>query len=362
MQYLGAAFLILAACGSVKATSDGGGGHDGGVADAPSRADACVSEADTTLCMQLGNACEVHAVADNCGTMRTVDCGACTGGQGCVVGQCKTPVCTTFAYTSATLGAVSRASLEDSLESATPDALVIVLEQEPAGSPSCGTYRVIVADEMPVGSGTYISHDLTDTLSGNGLFTAQEGHAITADGLTLVVPTVDRKRLMSTTRSALGMTDFGTPTDTDFAAINATIAGKSGTLSAPVISADGLELVYTIGNNTDTPSLNGIYDAVRTSTSQPFPAGTKMPPPAADYSFAAGLSSDRLTLFVFDSFSSRVLTRTSTSQPFSNPNNPNPPPQITGWDHKPLADCSKLIATISPGGCAGEDIGVFTRQ
>ena len=138
MQYLAAVFLILAACGSVKATSDGGGGHDGGVADAPSSADACVPEADTTLCMQLGNACEVHMVADNCGMMRSVDCGGCSGGQGCVVGQCKTPVCTTFAYTSATLGAVSRASLEDSLESTTPDALVIVLEQEPAGAAGCG--------------------------------------------------------------------------------------------------------------------------------------------------------------------------------------------------------------------------------
>lgn len=361
MQYLAAAVLFLAACGSVKATPSDGG-RDSGVADAPSSPDACVPEADTTLCMQLGSACEAHQIADNCGTMRTVDCGACGAGQGCVLGQCKTPVCTTFAYTSNTLGAVSRASLEDSLESATPDALVIVLEQEPAGAPGCGTYRVIVADEMPPGSGTYISHDVTDTLSGDGLFIAQEGHAITADGLTLVVPTVDRKRLMSTTRSALGMTDFGTPTDTSFAAINATIAGRSGTISAPVLSADGLELIYTIGGNTDTPSLNGVYDAVRTSTSQPFPAGTRMGPPVSDYSFAVGISSDRLTLFMFDSFTSRVLTRTSTSLPFTNPNNPNPPPQISGWDHKPLADCSKLIATISPGGCASEDIGVFTRQ
>jgi hypothetical protein len=56
------------------------------------------------------------------------------------------------------------------------------------------------------------------------------------------------------------------------------------------------------------------------------------------------------------------LQRTSTSAAFTNPNAPAPPPQIAGWQHKPLADCSKLIAMTSPGGCAGEDVVLLTRQ
>jgi hypothetical protein len=79
-------------------------------------------------------------------------------------------------------------------------------------------------------------------------------------------------------------------------------------------------------------------------------------------SSVADISSDRLTLFVFDGFTSRVLTRLSTTAQFTNPNAPAAPPQIGGWDHKPLANCAKLIAMSSPGGCANEDVVVLTRQ
>jgi hypothetical protein len=69
-----------------------------------------------------------------------------------------------------------------------------------------------------------------------------------------------------------------------------------------------------------------------------------------------------LALFVFDNFTGRVLTRKSTSQPFTNPNAPAAPPQIPAWQHKPLANCSKILAMASPGGCANEDVVLLTRQ
>jgi hypothetical protein len=156
------------------------------------------------------------------------------------------------------------------------------------------------------------------------------------------------------------MVDFGAASDTDFAQINAQLASTPGTFRAPVISADGLEFIYKV-ESTDTAQA-GIYASVRASTSVPFPPGTKQPSPVADYEFPTGLSSDRLTLFLFDSFTGRVLQRDSTSHPWVNPNAPAPPPQISGWEHKPLADCSKLVAMTSPGGCAAEDVVLFTRQ
>jgi len=93
----------------------------------------------------------------------------------------------------------------------------------------------------------------------------------------------------------------------------------------------------------------------------PFPIGTKIAA-AMPYSVASAVSSDRLALFVFDAFNGRVLTRNSTSASFTNPNAPAPPPLLPNWYHKPLADCSKLIAVTSPGGCANEDIVLMTRE
>lgn len=87
-----------------------------------------------------------------------------------------------------------------------------------------------------------------------------------------------------------------------------------------------------------------------------------MPPPVQDYPYASGISSDRLALFLFDNFTGRVLTHKSTSLPFTNPNAPAAPPQLAGWQQTPLADCSKIVAMTSPGGCANEDVTLLTRQ
>jgi hypothetical protein len=339
--------LLLCACGAVTS----GKGDDGGDDDAP-----CVAESDAELCASVANACESHAVTDSCGAQRTVDCGGCSGGQGCVVGTCRTPVCTSFDFASAPLPTFARAGMEDSIGAVTPDAQVILYIQSVA---SCGAFHLVVADENAPGSGAYTLRDVTPAFAGLGLHTGQDAHAITADGLTIIARSADGRRLLSTRRSALHQVDFGPASAADFEAINAQAAASAGDLHAPVISADGLELFYSIGGV--APSLGGIYTSVRASTAVPFPAGAKIPA-AMPYPRVTGVSSDRLTLFVYDAFQGRVLTRNSTRQPFTNPNAPGAPTLLPHWQHKPLADCSKIVAMASAGGCQNEDVVLMTRR
>lgn len=245
---------------------------------------------------------------------------------------------------------------------ATPDGKTVLYIKTMGAA--CGAFRLIVADETA--TGTYNQQDVTSLLTASGLFVGQDGYAITADGLTIITTTTNRKQLASIKRSALGPIDFGAPSMTDFAAINATInAIDPGQILAPNISADGLELFYTVnGFGTAEAMRNGIFNSVRTSTTVPFPAPTRMPAPVNDPANGAltGVSSDRLAVFIFYGFQTRIFTRSSTSKPFENPNSAGNPPQIEGWSHKPLADCATLIGMYSPGGCANEDIVKMTRQ
>jgi hypothetical protein len=330
----------------------------------PDAAGGCEPESDEAFCSRIGKTCEAHSAPDNCNVSRTVDCGTCAGGQGCVVGVCQTPVCQGYNYTVANAGATfSRPGIEDGVNAATPDGRVIVFHQTPSDSgASCRAFQILVADETAPGA--YVARDANPVLAERGLFIGQNAFAITADGLTLVAQTADRKRWVTTTRSALHVLDFGAPSDADFVAINATLTEERSFFLAPVLSSDGLELVYTIYDVTSQVAYS-TYASVRASTSEPFPAGTRIEMPQPDpenYTYATGISSDRLTLFVFYGFAGRILTRSSTSGTFVNPNSPAPPPQIPAWEHKPLADCSVLVAMNSPGGCQNEDVVFLTRQ
>src|SRR5690349_12155562 len=105
--------IAMLGCGQVVPNST----HD---------ANAC-HETDAEFCAAAGKTCESVTGTDSCGQTRTVDCGTCAAGQGCVVGVCQTPVCTTFSYTSAVNAGLSRAGLEDVMAAATPDGQVIVV-------------------------------------------------------------------------------------------------------------------------------------------------------------------------------------------------------------------------------------------
>jgi hypothetical protein len=306
----------------------------------------------------------MHAGTDNCGVQRNIDCGACGNGLGCVVGECKTPVCSSFNYgTPTNIAAFTQSGIEDSMGAVTPDGKTVLYIKTSAGQ--CGSYRLIVADETAT-PGMYNQQDATTFLQGAGLFAGQDGYAITADGLTIITTTTDRKTLSAIKRPARDSIAFANPSSTDFAAINATIAATDpGQIVAPNLSADGLEFFYTVINYTgaDTDK-NGIFNSVRTSTTVAFPAPTKMPAPVNDPTQGSltGVSSDRLAVFVFYGYQTRIFTRTSTSKPFENPNGSDPPPVVPGWSHKPLADCSKLIGMYSIGGCQNEDVVSLTRQ
>lgn len=335
--------LYLSACGSVAPTA--------GKADA-----GCIAETDAEFCARIGNACESHTAPDSCGTPRTVDCGACANGQGCVVGVCKTPVCTSFNYNTTPIPQFARSGIEDGLATATSDGQVILWLKSTS---TCGAFQLTIADENSPGSGVYTPHDTTGIFNALGIFVGGVSYGITRNGLSILMRSVDGKRLLKARRSALNAVDFTIDANIDFDNVNAQLTGKGGTFGAPVISDDELELIYTIENS--SPTSNEIYSSIRGSKTVPFPAGTKIMA-AAPYPYATALSSDRLALFVNDMYQGRVLTRKSTSLPFVNPNAPGPPPSIPNWIHRPLTDCSKLIAMASPGGCQNEDIVLMTRQ
>jgi hypothetical protein len=335
-----------------------GCGDDAGAAPDASLDDVCVPETDEALCLRLADRCEGVESTDNCGASRTVDCGACGGDKACVTGTCKVPTCSDLAFVTAgtnPFASFNRASVEDGLLAATHDARVIVYLQTPNAS-VCGNFKVMIADETAPGSGQYASLDATSVLGGHG-FATSGGHLfdVAADGLSLVGVTTDNRQLMRTTRSARGAVDFGAPSAVEFAAINTLVSGDvDATLAGPVLAADGLELFYSISGLSDAE--NGLRHSVRASTSVAFPVGERLPPPASAYPLAVGVSSDRLALFVFDNFESVVFTRSSTSKPFVNPNAPAAPPRIASWAHRPVTDCSKLIAMASAGGCQNEDL------
>ncbi len=185
--------------------------------------------------------------------------------------------------------------------------------------------------------------------------------ALTSDGLTLIVISADQTKLESAKRSELQLIDFDALSTADFDHVNAFVGGTAGKFRAPAISADGLELYYTI-NGLGAAS-DGIYGSVRPRTTVPFPTGTRITALTTEYEYVSAISSDRLTLFLFKSFSSVIFNRPSTSAEWSNPNAPASPPSIGGWDHKPFADCRTLVATASSAsGCVNQDIYFFYRQ
>ena len=337
----------------------GGTGGAGGLASTGGAGGGCVAETDAQFCARLGKSCETVAGTDNCGAARSAGCGTCTSGMGCVVNVCQTPVCTTFSYTSTAFASFSRASAQDDIIAASSSGQSIVYGQSPAGA--CGSYTIYLADETAPDSGTYTPRNLTSFFSTNSLFTGSaEMAALSGDGLTIIVLSADQTQIESAQRSALQLIDFGTPAATNFVTINGFVAGTAGKFRAPAISADGLELYYTI-NGISTVA-DGIYRSVRGSAGVPFPAGARVTALTSDYEYVTGLSSDRLTIFLFKGFGGSVFSRASTSAEFANPNAPNPPPQIGDWDHKPFQDCRTLVATGSPGGCSNEDIYFLYRQ
>jgi hypothetical protein len=328
---------------------------DGAMGDGNDADVRCDPETDQAFCARLGKNCEMVMEADNCGVLRGANCGTCAGGMGCVDSVCKTPVCSSFIYSSAAYPPFSLAGTAD-FAIATSSAGETILYGQSA-QPDCAMAVTYLADEITPGSRTYTSRSITSWLDAHGIV----GQALTGDGLGLITLSNDFKSFQIARRSALQLLDFGAPSAVDFKAVNAMLAGTTGLLRGGVISADGLEFCYTIFSG--GIAVDGIYCSKRAAVSSRFATGARLVAVDASYTDVTGISSDRLTLFVFKPWAGFVFTRNSTSAEFSNPNGANPPPQLAGWQHKPLADCATLVGTHAPGGgCANQDIIFQTRR
>lgn len=269
-----------------------------------------------------------------------------------------TSVCTNldFQTTSRVIGAASRPGVQDIPAGVTPDGSSMLVQR---GHCSTGL-SLFVVDEIPAGSGAYRSSLVAADPSLHT--TTEESVTLTSDGLTMIALTADLRGFRVSSRSAVGRADFGAPCGSDFGAIR---AAGSQTLWAPSIAADGLAFYYTVFADPDA-DVNGIYESVRPSTSVPFPPGTRMPEPIQGLAqYVNGVSMDRLSIFlenraVFQAF---VLTRSRVSDPFTNPNAPNPPPVVPGLRTRPLANCDRVVGSCAPqGGCSNEDICTWVAR
>jgi hypothetical protein len=327
---------------------------DSSRSDAPDADGPCIAESDAAFCARRGKNCEAVTDVDNCGAKRSANCGTCASGMGCVDRICKVPVCSSFTYAGAVYRPFSIDGTSDFAIATSAAGESVLYAQSPAKD--CSGAVTYLADEITPGGRTYTSRDLSKWLDTNGV-TAQ---ALSGDGLTIVTISKDFRMFQSARRSALQLLDFGALTADDFAAVNAMLTGTA-LFRGGVLSADGVELFFTIFSG--GAAIDGLYSAKRIASNVPFGAGSRLVGIDAAYTDVTGVSSDRLALFVFKPWAGFVFTRTSTTADFTNPNAPNAPPELAGWQHKPMADCVTLLATQSPGGgCVMEDILFQTRR
>ena len=348
-------------CPDAMAESGSGGGVEAATdaaADGP-----CVVETDAAFCARLGRTCENVTSSDNCGTVRTATCGACSGATpACVDNVCKAPVCGadyggtgTTVTTLTAMGAGPQGLLGVSATGAS------VLYLQPAAGCYAPGVPLILADAAAAAfpaPPAYTQKQNISALPNLAAFSKlQQSMTLTPDGLTIIGAGTANNAFFSTKRSAVFLTDFTPAVAGELATLNAAIpAGAS--VAYPVRSADGLAFYYQVAGAT-TASENGIYEALRAQTTVPFSAGQKMPANVQAFEAVTGISSDRMTLFVTAAFATSILSRTSTFQPFvlSGATGPTQAFRVV-----PLAGCSALLGTCEPGGCAAETICVWTRH
>lgn len=224
----------------------------------------------------------------------------------------------------------------------TPDATTVLIQR----GEGCGTYAALVADAVSPGPDTYDLVDATGQLTSAGLDpTVERTMTILPNGFTIVGVVPDGRHFAASTRSALGLADFGPANGAGFELL-AAAAGQE--LRDPVVSSDGLAFYYTLLD--DEPAVAGVYESVRDSVADPFPAGTRMPAAVQAAGTITGISSDRLVLFLEQDVTSSALTRATIDDPFDTP------VPVPGFRIRPTADCAALIGSCTAAGCTGEDV------
>jgi hypothetical protein len=321
-------------------TATTGGGGSGGA--------GCEPETDAAYCAMIDGACGPITAHDNCGATRAFDCGSCSNGKGCVGSVCRTPVCANLAIDPTTETPFTPANTtngQDAFSAITPDGTTLLV----LSTLSCGGFTGLLYDNQV---------QLTIPHITNMTIGEEEQVTLTPDGLTLVATNPGHTRFNESSRSAVGVVDFGPAT---FGHYKNIVVAAPQVLSGPAISPDQLAFYYTIGGDPD-PMVDGMYESVRASTTANFPVGTRLPDvvqgaAAAPNSYVTGTSSDRLALFVqTSSFSMLMFTRDAPDAAWKNPNAPSPPPSLIGFRARPLANCKTWFYTCTTAGCTGEDV------
>jgi len=349
MRFLIWICLGATACGSVS-----------GGPDAPA---ACTPETDLQFCTRLAKTCEAFSGMDNCNQPRAASCGTCSGATPvCNANVCAAPACgTSFAGTAGTpVAGVNIVGKQSALLGASESG-GSVLYLEATTTCVSGGASVVIADEAVAGTPPYVLQTIDTLASLAGFQRTEETMTLTASGLEVIGVGTGGRRLLASTRTAVGMIDFSAAAVGPFAFVNASIPPSPASLSWPVISRDGLELTFTVAGATDT-MLNGIYDSVRATTNTTFPAATRVTGAVQTFAAITGLSSDRMTAFVTMGFASgtEILTRASLSDAFVVPPTSMPPFQAIRI--VPIEGCARLIGTSQPGGCQNEAISTWAKM
>lgn len=319
-------------------------------------AKVCVAETDAEFCSRIGATCEQVTRDDNCGKSRTTVCGICTGADSCVANVCKAPVCSAFSFPRMTLvDALNDPTKQDTLAGVSADGKTVLWQRGACVAP----LQLLIGDSN--GAGFAIA-DLSAQPALSPIAVGQDGAlALTADGLSIIGVSSDGRSFWRATRATRNTSAFGTASNADFVALNVNAPAR---VDFPALSADGLAFYFHRVSSAN-PVDNGIYESVRSSTTAPFPAATKLSGLVQSYATITAISSDRLAIFVESSPSSQVsiLTRRSLSEPFTNPNASGPPPTLMagGLHTRPLGDCQSVMTTYSFGDCVSQQIAILSQ-
>jgi hypothetical protein len=337
---------VVAGCGSVKEQHD---------------ATECTHETDTAFCARIGKNCGSVMDADNCDQIRTVDCGMCSGGTPvcsptnvCIAPECGTSFVGTAGTPITDLNIAGRQSAL--LGVAANGGSVLYLRATTMCLPTGAT--LVIADEAVAGTPPFVVQPLAGVAGLGGFAKTEETMTLSADGLTIVGVGTDNRSFLSSSRSAVGGTDFSMASAGLFATLNISLPAGPANVSWPLLSHDGLGFTFRVGGS--DANTNGIYETTRTSTTAAFPPATKLPGVVQTFDALSGMSSDRLTAFVTMNFGTQILTRPALDQPFAAPTSSTPPG--SAFRVVPVTGCGLLFGTCEPGGCANESICTWAKN
>ncbi|MBK7076339.1 MAG: serine/threonine protein kinase [Myxococcales bacterium] len=216
----------------------------------------------------------------------------------------------------------------------------------------CALDRLFVARAL---DGTFRETDLTDQLDRAQVDLFEGCCTLTRDGQGIVMTTPARDAFVEVRldgehlHPAAPLLRLALPTDAN--------------VGLPVLSADGRTLYFYLHHAGGQPGypgpLDGMYQADRDDVTVPFHDWARIPGGAHGYDYVTGVSSDGLSLFLAEEYSTRVLVRASTTDDFAGPRDNLLPIQLDGWRAVPVDGCRRIYTTISRGGCHNEDITVL---